>query len=666
MVAGLNPITVEAATINMDPGDDLSDTIAAASPGDTINVPAGTFTEAAGMTISKNITIQGSGVGTTIVQAAASPATTGGDAKLFVIGSAADVYISEMTIRNGRAYNGDEGANIHVLGAQLTLDQVAVEGGRAYGGSNGGGVAITNGGTLTVTDSTFDDNQSDTYGGAIFLINGNLDIDGSTFTNSWTETVGGAIQAALSLGNTVSITNSTFSGNTVNSGEGGGIRVNFNGDAVVEIANNTITGNSAGANGGGLQMYAYSGEGIVNLVHNTIANNSAGTSGEEVFATANAGEGGALLVNSVNNIIYNSSSPVYASSGAVTLNRAGTILSDASMSGGGSNGNVDSTNPQLSALADNGGQVQTMSINEASPAADIGQEPVFTGLVSLPTTDARGVDRNDPADAGAYEVNTKILNILSPAANALSDRTLEIDVNVTTTLQAGSYQLVFDGDDTDVTLTLSDVAAGSTVNLVIDADDPTSSAAIATASAANIPDGVYTLRLDGVDNATSSAISSDEVAGFSITSLVPTEVYRFYNATTGAHLYTSSVAQRNRVMAGFPQFGYEGEAYAVMNGSDDTVTPVYRFYNYVTGAHFYTANLAQRNRVIANYPDYEEEGIAFYVFNTAGEGKIPVYRFYNASTRAHFYTSNEAQRARVTNNYPDFQYEGVAYYVPSN
>ncbi len=141
-------------------------------------------------------------------------------------------------------------------------------------------------------------------------------------------------------------------------------------------------------------------------------------------------------------------------------------------------------------------------------------------------------------------------------------------------------------------------------------------------------------------------------------------VYRFYNPTTGAHFYTSSVTQRDRVINNYPQFDYEGASYSVFNSNDGNVTPVYRFYNYVTGAHFYTASASQRDRVIANYPQFQFEGINHYVFAASAEGRKPMYRFYNTDTGTHFYTARESEKNRVISNYPQFDFEGIAYYVP--
>ena len=73
-----------------------------------------------------------------------------------------------------------------------------------------------------------------------------------------------------------------------------------------------------------------------------------------------------------------------------------------------------------------------------------------------------------------------------------------------------------------------------------------------------------------------------------------------YNRTTGTHFYTTSASERDGIVAYYPQFAYEGPAYHAMPepGSDGRVA-VYRFFNRNTGAHFYTSSEAERDKVVA-------------------------------------------------------------------
>lgn len=166
---------------------------------------------------------------------------------------------------------------------------------------------------------------------------------------------------------------------------------------------------------------------------------------------------------------------------------------------------------------------------------------------------------------------------------------------------------------------------------------------------------------EGQQVQTSSTTSGTEFPISYPSVAVKLDLHRFYNSVSGAHFYTASESQKQRVMDDFPQFEYEGVAYQVYE-SGEGLSPVYRFYNSVSGAHFYTASESQKQRVEENYPQFEYEQIAFYV--NGENATMPVYRFYNTKTGAHFYTASENQKDRVISSFPDFEFEGIAYYIP--
>ena len=140
-------------------------------------------------------------------------------------------------------------------------------------------------------------------------------------------------------------------------------------------------------------------------------------------------------------------------------------------------------------------------------------------------------------------------------------------------------------------------------------------------------------------------------------------VYRFYNATTGAHFYTASAAERDFVIRTYPQFGYENIAFYAYPDASSGQDPVFRFYNPTSGAHFYSGSVAERDFVIANFPEFKYEVVSWYAQTGAGNGASPIYRFYNATTGAHFYTISAAERDFVIQVHKAFRYEGPMYYA---
>jgi Repeat of unknown function (DUF5648) len=91
-------------------------------------------------------------------------------------------------------------------------------------------------------------------------------------------------------------------------------------------------------------------------------------------------------------------------------------------------------------------------------------------------------------------------------------------------------------------------------------------------------------------------------------------VYRFYNQITGAHFFTINAAEKDYVIATWPTiFRYEGISWYASTGERTGWVPVYRFFNTKTGTHFYTTSLAEKNHVLATWSWFTFEGIAYYV-----------------------------------------------------
>ncbi|MCZ8223651.1 MAG: right-handed parallel beta-helix repeat-containing protein, partial [Microcystis sp. LE19-84.1B] len=164
--------------------------------------------------------------------------------------------------------------------------------------SNKAGRGIYNdyGGTLTLTNSTISGNTA-TYGGGIYN-------DG-----------------------TLTLTNSTISGNT-----GGGIH-NW-GRGILTLTNSTITGNTATNFGGGIEN-----DGTLTLTNSTITGNTATYSGGGIY---NWGRGTLTLTNST--ISGNTATGYYGSGGGI-YNSTGTLtITDSAISGNtatGSGGGIE-------------------------------------------------------------------------------------------------------------------------------------------------------------------------------------------------------------------------------------------------------------------------------------------------------------------------------------
>jgi parallel beta-helix repeat protein len=353
--------------------------------GDTIQVGDAVHTEA-GITVRKDVTIQGQGAEKTIVQAHAT--LEGSPDRVFLITEGATVTIRDLTIRHGNAH----------------LDEVDWR--------CGGGIA--NKGTLTVEDCTVHDNTGNN-GGGIWSSNGTLTVVNCSIHHNtadriapdgWDDGFGGGIE--LEGGDVLTLVNSTVYENEAKS-HGGGIYVASGSTATLTSC--TISGNQSTTYGGGLYTM-----GELHLTQCTVANNvakaepAAGQIGERVRKDhLNAG-GGVYVMGTLhysNSIIANNDRGDCVLSPADAYGVRGRLGTNSNnLVGDGSCKAAYSGDPLLGPLADNGGPVLTHALLPGSPAID-----VLPTDFCIITTDERGQPRPEacesadtPGDLGAFEL----------------------------------------------------------------------------------------------------------------------------------------------------------------------------------------------------------------------------------------------------------------------
>jgi hypothetical protein len=292
----------------------------------------------------------------------------------------------------------------------------------------GGGVLVNS--TLTMIDSSILNNQlysslSNAFGGGA-SVSGDVVLDHSTISgNSVTSASGGITEAGgIDIHGKLFMMYSTISNNAVSglnsSGGIGGARVV--GGAL--ISNSTISGNTVDDGVGGLMIYGSSASPNV-ITNSTISGNTAATiggiyaHGQTTIAnstiafnteTAFANGGGLRLAYSIADL----ESSIIASNTSF-----GTIQNIAlGISGGvtgandliGPSGSVSlppgtiQSDPQLLALADNGGPTRTHALGPGSPAIDAGNNNASLQNDQRGSGFPRVVGAN--ADIGAYELNS--------------------------------------------------------------------------------------------------------------------------------------------------------------------------------------------------------------------------------------------------------------------
>jgi len=183
-----------------------------------------------------------------------------------------------LTITGGGAsttiIDGNRGARpdsrVLVLGSGVTVNISGVTIRNGGAGDIGGGVF--NAGTLTLTNSTVSGNNADENGGGIYNDNGgtamltNITVSG----NNAAEDGGGIFNFG-----TLTLTNSTVSGN--NAGDDAGGIFNVTGGTAM-LTNITVSGNNAADGGGGIRN-----SGTLTLTNSTVSGNNAGQNGGGIY-----------------------------------------------------------------------------------------------------------------------------------------------------------------------------------------------------------------------------------------------------------------------------------------------------------------------------------------------------------------------------------------------
>lgn len=377
----------------------------------------------------------------------------GGDAAGGAIYNAAGTLMISNTVFEANSVTGGVGGKGGNGGSGIGGD--GGDGGN--GGVAGGAAIFSDGGTVTILNSTFTNNVAkgalaglggsgtgilgfngiagqagDASGGAIAGRNAAIQISGCTFVANQVMGANGADGviglrnlegdpgrnggnaaggAIYSTGN-LSVTNSTFYLNSATGGNGG---VGGAGGSGSFGEDGGRGGDGGVASGGAVEATALS-----TIIHATFSNNSltggtagtGGAGGGVLGEEGSDGSTGATLgaainapgarVNIANSILATASAPLI--SGAI-FDLGGNLTTESN-----SILNPDISflrrSPRLSPLANNGGPTATMALSTNSPAVDKGVSAYCV------LTDQRGSNRVAGCDIGAYEIIGPVTNIV--------------------------------------------------------------------------------------------------------------------------------------------------------------------------------------------------------------------------------------------------------------
>ncbi len=352
----------------------------------------------------------GPGTTTTITNSVFAGNTAEGNGGGF-LSSGGTVKISNTRFTANTASNG---GGIEDQAAMLTLSFSELDNNDAVGdangnGGNGGGLDARTGVPLvSVANSLFLNNRASNggigEGGAISQTFGTLGVSNSQFTGNIASTGGGGI---LFGGTSLTVTTSTFNDNQADSGFGGAIAVVSGlSSAGVTVANDSFIGNFALSVGGAVDEGT---NGTSSFLNDTVIGNSSTVRGGglELFPVANSVD---ILQNTIVASNTCPGSPDIDLNGLSVTDHGGNFIGNLTGLSGFGPGTLTG-NPKLGPLQDNGGPfagvpgfgqvVQTEALLPGSSAIGMGIKSVG------PAIDERGFPRPGAGAAnpsiGAYE-----------------------------------------------------------------------------------------------------------------------------------------------------------------------------------------------------------------------------------------------------------------------
>jgi CSLREA domain-containing protein len=258
---------------------------------------------------------------------------------------------------------------------------------------SGRAIEVPSGATAVVAGVTITGGNAPTGGGAFVAAGGQLSLYAAIVRGNTTSGRGGGV---ANSGN-FSAFNTTFNGNSA--ANGGAISSETGGNTFLYTS--TLSGNTASGNGGGIAA-----SGSVGLQRMTIARNTAAQGGgffdetgavQVMYGTLLAGNTGGSCAG------FTSSRNPWT-----------TNLSDdatcAFAAGQGTNG----ADPQIGALANNGGGTDTHALSQGSPAIN-GVDP---NLCPQGSPDQRNAPAPDTCDIGSYEFGAQVPPSVLPPPEA--------------------------------------------------------------------------------------------------------------------------------------------------------------------------------------------------------------------------------------------------------
>ena len=411
----------------------------------------------------------------------------------------------------GAIYNGAHAANGQ---ASLTIDGTTFTGNSVKADFNttqndniaGGAIFNDTNAKLDVKNATFTDNTSSLKGGAIFNRDGNVTITDSTFKgNSVPKSAGGAVlneSGDINKDGTITITGSTFEGNKA--GNGGAVWNGF--DGTVTITNSTFKGNTALAGIG--QGGAITNADQMTITGSTFEGNQAGKIGGAIFNAAS----GKLDFNGTNTFTNNTAAgqanDIYNAGSIIVADGTTTLGSGLTQVNGKVTVSTGATLDMASGSSLSFAEDSTLTINGGTFVADFDQllesytdTNAANGITGKNIIGTEG-NLNLRLDGGTYtlaQYNDAKKTLLSQGdeSAALNFLNANLKLDEGQDLVVGAEQ-----KDNEVTITMAPVVADATETPIAAAGDGTIT---------SVPDQIVSVVAADDNNADKQPLAADTI-----------------------------------------------------------------------------------------------------------------------------------------------------------
>lgn len=512
-----------------------------------------------------------------------------------------------------------------------------------------------------------------------------VEISGLTVVNGVAE-AGGAVlcdNSILTLANCHIRDNATLAG-----GPGGGL---YGENAMVTLVGCLIVENTTGAGvEGKTSASGFGGDGggvcsensVVYVYDSSIVGNATGAGGDSGILAGNGGNGGGICADAL--VVFNSD------------------ISNNTCGAGGSGGGVYCSRANIAASVIEGNAAGSPSGDPGSSKGDVGQGGAGGGIYCGDSIEINNclIVGNRSTDGSGIWCPRGIVNLCTVAGNSGADGTdsgakdpqafgagviCSDQMALTNSILWHNVPDQIQGHDCGNIIYCNIEGAAcptSRDNISLDPQfvqpgywDQTTWVAgdyhlTAGSPCINAGDPDYTARRDetDLDGRTRVGAAAVDMGAYESTDLVP--VYRFWSPRTGRHFYTAKEAEKDKLVADFPEaWVYEGPVYYVYGrNTEPDLVPVYRLWSEVIGSHFWTISEAEKTSLLDNHANEKwiDEGVVFYAYSgrARGAGTSPVYRFWSDAFVSHFYTIRESEKESLIERYSDvWTYEGPVWYA---